>query len=237
MYYLAAMVGRGDGPEVEPDSAGFAAEVERYAAFEAKAGAAVVGGAALYPAETAINIRRSGGRTLITDGPFTELAEVVGGFYVFEAKDLDEAIQLARQLPAAEDGAVEVRPMVQWACEGTPGADWWTALLWESPGEVIAPGTPEWDAAVAEHQRFGEQFGSAIVGGGAVQPPTTATTVRVRDDQLLLTDGPFVESAEVIDGLYLITARGRAAAEEIAAGIPIGPKGRVELRQIVDVDG
>ncbi|MFF3225277.1 YciI family protein [Nocardia suismassiliense] len=235
MHYLATLVGRGDGPDVEPGSAEFAAEVQKYEAFEANAGAAIVGGGPLYPVDTAVNIRHTGGRTLITDGPFTEQAEVVGGFIVFDCKDLDDAIQLARQTPAAEQGAVELRPMIQWQSQGLPGADWWLALLWERPENVIAPGTPEWDPAVGLHQEFGTAAAAALRGSGAVQPPTTATTVRVRDGRLLLTDGPFAES-EVVDGLYMFVANDQAEATGIAARIPCGETGRVELRRLVDLE-
>ncbi|RDI49296.1 YciI family protein [Nocardia mexicana] len=236
MYYLALLFGREDG-SVEPGTPEFDAEVARYAEFEEKAGSAIAGGAALFPSETAAHVRRSGGQTLISDGPFAEQAEVVGGFDVFDCPNLDEAIQLARQLPAAEQGAVEVRPMVQWDPPKDLGSDGWLALLWETPDAVIEPGTPAWDAAIVEHQRFAEQVGAALRGGGAVQPPSTATTVRVRDGELLLTDGPFAESAEVVDGLYILSAPDRAPALEYAARIPLGPSGRAEVRRIVDLDG
>ncbi|WP_431971868.1 YciI family protein [Nocardia sp. bgisy134] len=234
MHYLATLVGREGG--VQPGTAEFDAEVAKYAAFDERAGDAVAGGAALYPSASAMQIRREDGRTLITDGPFAEQAEVVGGFYVFEAADLDAVIELARQLPAAQDGQIEVRPMVMWSAHETPRADWWLALLWEAPDAVIAPGSPEWDAGMAEHERFGAKYAAAIRGGGALQPPSSATTLRVRDGELLLTDGPFAEFAEVIDGVYLFAAAGRAEAAEIAAAIPLGERGRTEVRQIVELD-
>ncbi|WP_067832835.1 YciI family protein [Nocardia lijiangensis] len=234
MYYLATLVGRED-EGVQPGSAEFDAEVAKYAAFDERAGDAVAGGAALFPSAAAMHVRRDGGRTLITDGPFAEQAEVIGGFYVFDAADLDAVIELARLLPAAADGAVEVRPMVMWSPHETPRADWWLALLWEKPEAVIAPGSPEWDAGMAEHERFGAKYAAAIRGGGALQPPSSATTLRVRDGELLLTDGPFTEFAEVVDGLYLFAAASRAEAAEIAAAIPLGEHGRTEVRQIVDL--
>ncbi|MBF6319097.1 transcription initiation protein [Nocardia cyriacigeorgica] len=235
MQYLALLVGRDDDPEAAPGSAEFDAEVQRYAEFEERVAAAIAGGAALYPSSTAVNVTRDGDTTLITDGPFAEGAEVVGGFYVFEVTDLDEAIGLARQVPAVETGAIELRPMVQWTPHDTPGADWWMALLWDRADTVIAPGTPEWEAALAEHQRFAERVGAAIRGGGALRPPSSATTLRMREGELSITDGPFGETAEVVDGLYLFAAPDRRTASEIAAQIPLGAKGRTELRQIVDL--
>jgi hypothetical protein len=73
-----------------------------------------VGSAQLQPAETATSVRVVGGRTLMTDGPFADTKEVLGGFYLIEAANLDEAIELAARTPAARlGGAVEVRPVVQ----------------------------------------------------------------------------------------------------------------------------
>ena len=68
----------------------------------------------LQPAETATCVRSEGGRTLLTDGPFADTKEVLGGVYIVEAANLDEAIELAARMPAARlGGAVEVRPVVQ----------------------------------------------------------------------------------------------------------------------------
>ena len=74
----------------------------------------LVAGAALQPVETATSVRVEGGRTLVTDGPFADTKEVLGGFAVVEAANLDEVIELAARIPAARlGGVVEVRPVVQ----------------------------------------------------------------------------------------------------------------------------
>ena len=74
----------------------------------------VTGGAQLQPAETATTVRVQDGRTLTTDGPFVETKEAFGGYYLFEAGDLDAAIDLAARIPAARmGGAIEVRPVVE----------------------------------------------------------------------------------------------------------------------------
>ena len=65
--------------------------------------------------ETATTVRVQEGKTLTTDGPFVETKEALGGYLVFEADDLDAAIELASRVPAARlGGAVEVRPVVEW---------------------------------------------------------------------------------------------------------------------------
>jgi hypothetical protein len=85
-----------------------------YAEYLELAGdARCISGAQLQPAETATSVRVSGGRTLMTDGPFADTKEVLGGFCVIEAADLDEVLELAARIPAARlGGAVEIRPVV-----------------------------------------------------------------------------------------------------------------------------
>ena len=74
----------------------------------------VTGGGQLQPVSTATTVRVQDGRTLTTDGPFTETKEALGGSYMFEADDLDAAIELAARIPAARlGGAIEVRPLVE----------------------------------------------------------------------------------------------------------------------------
>jgi hypothetical protein len=73
-----------------------------------------IGGAQLQGAETATTVRLADGETLTTDGPFAETKEVLGGFFLIEAEDLDEALALASRIPAARmGGSVEVRPLVE----------------------------------------------------------------------------------------------------------------------------
>jgi hypothetical protein len=75
----------------------------------------VTPGQQLSPPETATTVRVQDGKTLTTDGPFVELKEAVGGYLHFEADDLDAAIELASQIPAARmGGAIEVRPIAEW---------------------------------------------------------------------------------------------------------------------------
>ena len=73
----------------------------------------IIAGAELQPATTATTVRVQNGETLTTDGPFPESKEVVGGYFLFDADDLDAAIEIASRIPAARHGAVEVRPVVE----------------------------------------------------------------------------------------------------------------------------
>jgi hypothetical protein len=70
------------------------------------------GASPLYPTETATSIRHTDGKPVITDGPFAETREQLGGFFLVEARDLDEAISIASGIPAGKWGTVEVRPVI-----------------------------------------------------------------------------------------------------------------------------
>lgn len=87
--------------------------MHRHGAFAQANGAALRGGARLAGSDTATTIRPDGsGGFAITDGTFAETKEVLGGFYIIEARDLDEALAIAKQVPAPM-GGVEVRPIIQ----------------------------------------------------------------------------------------------------------------------------
>lgn len=72
---------------------------------------AKLGGAALQGVSTATTIRKRDGETIVTDGPFAETKEQLGGYYLIEAADLDEAIEIASGIPSLKDGSVEIRPL------------------------------------------------------------------------------------------------------------------------------
>ncbi|MEV0292453.1 YciI family protein [Nocardia sp. NPDC050710] len=85
---------------------------QAHVTFQEIAGDALAGGNALQPTGTATSIRASGdGDFTVTDGPFAEAKEALGGYYLLEAPDLDAAIALAKQVPA-KFGGVEVRPIM-----------------------------------------------------------------------------------------------------------------------------
>ncbi|MGQ0538446.1 MAG: YciI family protein [Gemmatimonadaceae bacterium] len=76
-----------------------------------------VAGEALEPTNTATTVRVRSGKSQTTDGPFAETREQLGGFYVIEAKDLDEALAIAARIPSARNGSVEVRPVIHFPAE------------------------------------------------------------------------------------------------------------------------
>ena len=85
----------------------------------------LVAGDGLYPTSTATTVRVRDGERNVTDGPFAETKEQLGGFYVLDVKDLDEAIEWAAKIPAAQFGSVEIRPV----------------LVYDDAGNIVEPAT------------------------------------------------------------------------------------------------
>lgn len=107
-----------------PDMAVITAVMEEYNAYTKmlRDTGAYVAGEALQPVTTATTIRVRDGQTMTTDGPFAETKEALGGFYLIEAKDLDEALRLGAACPGAKFGSIEVRPIVDFEAGEVPVA-------------------------------------------------------------------------------------------------------------------
>jgi hypothetical protein len=119
MKYML-LIHQGDSPTPNsPEAWATLSEDEQkavYADYQAiNQTAGVIPGLGLDAPETATTVRVQDGKTLTTDGPFVEIKESIGGYLLFEADDLDAAIELASRIPAARlGGAIEVRPIVEW---------------------------------------------------------------------------------------------------------------------------
>jgi hypothetical protein len=87
-------------------------ELAEYGVFGKEYAGAIQGGNALKPTSTATAVRVRDGKRLTTDGPFAETKDQLSGYYLIEAKDLDEAIGIAGKIPAARYGCIEVRPIM-----------------------------------------------------------------------------------------------------------------------------
>ena len=112
MPQYAAIIYSRDADWSSPEEADTTAE---YMKFGEVAADHIRGGAALFPTSTATTVRVTGargGEVVTSDGPYAETKEVLGGFFLLECADLDEALGLAAQIPAAWNGAVEVRPVI-----------------------------------------------------------------------------------------------------------------------------
>lgn len=107
MQYLALIHGDEEsGDSLSDDEQ--QAVLQRYMEFSQNE--AVVGGAELQSTTTATTVRVRDGDTLVTDGPYAEVKEALGGYFILECDSIDKACRLAAKIPAAEHGAIEVRP-------------------------------------------------------------------------------------------------------------------------------
>jgi hypothetical protein len=119
MKYML-LIHQGDAPTpAEPEAWATLSQEEQKAVFDdyqaINQTPGVTPGLGLDVPETATTVRVQDGKTLTTDGPFVEIKESIGGYLVFEADDLDAAIELAAKIPASRlGGAVEVRPIKEW---------------------------------------------------------------------------------------------------------------------------
>jgi hypothetical protein len=98
--------------------------MEAYGAFgeAAKEAGVLLGGEGLQPTSTATTVRVRDGEALTTDGPFAETREQLGGYYLLDCKDLDDAISWAAKIPGAQNGSVEVRPVMDYEAMGHEAA-------------------------------------------------------------------------------------------------------------------
>jgi hypothetical protein len=109
MEFLALIHGSENGwNELSDDER--QAVYQRYMEFSGRP--EVVGGAELQETTAATTVRVRNGDSMVTDGPYAEVKEALGGFFILEADSIDDACKLAAEIPAAEHGAIEVRPVV-----------------------------------------------------------------------------------------------------------------------------
>jgi hypothetical protein len=86
--------------------------VAKHMALTQELGARRIGGAGLKATATATTVHSRGGKKTVHDGPFAEAREQLGGLYLIDVASLDEAIEIAKRIPLAEDGAIEIRPLL-----------------------------------------------------------------------------------------------------------------------------
>ena len=112
MRYLLLIYGN-EQAAMEATEEDMQAEMDAYNAFtkEVSDAGAMLGGEALQPSSTATTVRVRHGQTTSTDGPFAETKEQLGGYYMVNCDNLDEAIKWAAKIPGAKSGSIEIRPV------------------------------------------------------------------------------------------------------------------------------
>jgi hypothetical protein len=115
MRYLCLLVGEPDLPQPVPGSAEFMQMLDDYQSATAAMAASgvLIDSSPLQPPSAATTLRVRGGKPFSTDGPYAETKEQIGGYYVLDCADLDEALRWAATIPAARYGAVELHPVLE----------------------------------------------------------------------------------------------------------------------------
>jgi hypothetical protein len=215
-----------------PDPAGMA-EMGKYAR-ELAARKILKRGAPLAAEFAAACARVRDGKAFVTDGPFAESREVIGGFCLIDVADRDEAIEIARKCPHARHASVQVHRV---SFRGEFGdAERGTPFLLVFRNE---PGSGDPDGARGRAMReFGEELvrTQILFETGRLADHEPPARVTARAGKAFVTDGPFAESKEAIGGYALIRAAGRAEAIELAGRFPHARWGPVEVREILFFD-
>jgi hypothetical protein len=189
-------------------------------------------GSRLRPANDATTVKVRRGELILTDGPFAETKEQVAGYDLLECSDLEEAVEWASKHPTTQIGAIEVRPLYdapppRGLPEPAPGKRRYMMLVCTDPAvdpneleqtTPVEPWVEEMDGRGA--RRFGSQL----------DEPVRARTVRVRDGQALVADGPFAETKEQIAGFDILDCDDLDEAIEIAEKHPMARLGILEVR-------
>ena len=201
--------------------------------------------APLHPVSTAMTVRVRDQKQLITDGPFAETTEQLGGFYIIDASNLDEAIAIAARIPPAKKGTIEIRPIrhldhlppdrlaERGALPLASGAEF-MFLCYDDEEYWTNAGPDAHLAAMNEAAALTRELASngKFIAAAPLHAGSTATSVRVRDGKRIVTDGPFAETREVLGGYYLIQATDIDEAVAIAARHSGARVDAVEVRPV-----
>lgn len=200
-------------------------------------------GERLRPGQDATTVRVRAGELLVSDGPFSEAKETIGGFDIIDVGDLDEAIELASKHPVASFGRVEIRPFIQRPAGSAAGVvpeefhdrpvrgRRYLLLVVVEPGGEPAAAGDDADAWVREVDARGIRL-----FGQVLRRPADATFVRRRHGEVLVTDLGAAAPTAWVAGLDLIEVRDLAEAIEVAAKHPMARGGAIELRPLWPID-
>jgi hypothetical protein len=176
-------------------------------------------GAPLENSRSAKTLHQSTGKLLVTDGPFAETKEQLGGFGIFDAKDMDEAVALMSKHPGLRFGGFEIRPIdVEITTRGeqkafssaaAAGARKFVCLAYGDENNWTALTATERDVMIEECMTYAETRlkHAGWVGGVALQAASTAKTLRSKRGKVLVTDGPYAETKEQLGGVAVFRFR------------------------------
>ena len=198
----------------------------------------LAGGNELASTGDATTVRVRDDETLVTDGPYAEVKEALGGYYLFDCESMDEALDWAARIPAAEHGARRGPARLRRSRGGAAvkyamliyGDDSsWVDLPDEEKARLRAEEMPRWLALFDEL----EQGRPERRRQGARRPRAPRRSSRVRDGERIVTDGPFAETKEIIGGVFLVDLPDLDEAIRLARSIPAAQApGSIEIRPV-----
>jgi hypothetical protein len=184
------------------------------------------------PSKEGKRVRRDGDRLDVRDGPFAEEGKALGSYYWVEASGVDEAAEIATRAPGLPSDANDVRPLMKGTVakdkEAKPGKIFGCAVLGSTKTE---------EAWVEVMDRIDEETKgrfpeASFLGGLRLEPPRSGRRVAMRGERRATLDGPFLESKEVIGGLFFVRMTSIDEAVRWAAETRFVVHGTLEIREL-----
>jgi len=226
----------------------------------------LLAGEGLQPTSKGARVRFARGKATVTDGPFAEAKELVAGFWLLQAKSMDEAVEWAKRAPFRE-GDVEVRPLFEltdFPVDPAEKPEGWrekeeqfrAAPPPRKPGTVrfmgLLKADSETEKGTLPDERLLEAMGAffdegvksgVILAGEGLQPTSKGARIRYSGSKRTVIDGPFAETKELIAGYAIIQAKSRDEAIEwtkqfVTVDAPgrLGAESECEIRQILEIE-
>jgi len=225
---------------VDPDSPGTWGD-EHWAALtswldETISAGVNMAGDPLGPSADATTVKVRDGQLLVIDGPFTETKEWISGYDLLECKSLDEAVDWAAKHPSSWFGPSEVRALAGGSPVELPPGPVPKPAAGKARYMLLVCTDPAADPQVLAHMEPVDPWVSEMgargirLFGSELEPPSAARTVRGREKDAIVTDGPFAETKEQIGGFDVLDCRDLDEAIEVAARHPMARGGLLEVR-------
>jgi hypothetical protein len=186
----------------------------------------------LRPSNEGKRVRRVGERLEVRDGPFAEEGKALGGYYWIQASAFDEATELAAQAPVLPTDAIDVRPLMKGAVpadkEAMPGKIFACAVLGSTKTEQA------WVEVMdrIDEETRGHFPEASFIGGLRLEPPRSGRRIATRGERRATFDGPFLETKEVIGGLFFVRMTSIGEVLRWAGETPFVVHGALEIREL-----
>ncbi|TMQ73507.1 MAG: hypothetical protein E6K81_04375 [Candidatus Eisenbacteria bacterium] len=191
-------------------------------------------GAPLGRDSDAQSVRVRDGRAFVSDGPFAESKEVVGGFWIVDVAGREEALAIAKRCPHARYAPLEVHAVGSRFTYADPGRGTPYLLAFRMEPGLSDPDGAKYREMIAFSERLGGE--GALFETAPLVPDPPPAWIEPLGGKVLVTDGPFAESKEGVGGYGLVRVADRAQAIELAKRYPHARWGPIEVREILFFD-